>query len=79
MRVQVKLFATLARHMSAAEPAMPFEVTLDHGATLSDLVNCLGLPRDQLRVAFVNGRARPSDWRLQQGDEVGLFPPIGGG
>ena len=79
MRVQVKLFATLVRHMPDAEAGMPFEVTLDRGATLCDLTDYLGLPRDQLKVAFVNGRARPLDWRLDHGDEVGLFPPIGGG
>jgi len=79
MRVRVKLFATLVRHMPDAESGMPFEVTLDHGATVCDLTDYLGLPHDQLKVAFVNGRARPLDWRLEQRDEVGLFPPIGGG
>jgi molybdopterin converting factor small subunit len=39
----------------------------------------LGLPDDVVRVVFVNGRARPRDWALSDGDELGIFPPIGGG
>jgi len=39
----------------------------------------LNLPREEVKVAFVNGRTRPLDWPLQPEDEVGIFPPIGGG
>ncbi len=31
------------------------------------------------RVIFVNGVVRGDEHRLADGDEVGLFPPVGGG
>lgn len=79
MRVHVKLYATLRRHRETAKPGLPFEVHLLDGAVLADLVAQLGLPREEVKVTFVNGRARAMDWPLRAGDEVGIFPPIGGG
>ncbi len=79
MRVRVKIYATLGRHIPDVAPGIPFEVELPDGATVGDLVNRLNLPREEVKVAFVNGRARPIDWRLQANDEVGIFPPVGGG
>jgi len=42
-------------------------------------VNGLKLPREEVKLFFVKGRARPIDWPLESGDEVGIFPLIGGG
>lgn len=79
MQVRVKLFATLGRHLAGVQPGTPFEVEVSDGATIEDLMGKLDLPRQEVKVAFVNGRARPADWQLKPGDEVGIFPPIGGG
>ncbi|MBC7265123.1 MAG: MoaD/ThiS family protein [Chloroflexi bacterium] len=79
MRVRVKLFATLNRYVEGVRSGTPFEVELPDGATVGDLVNHLNLPREEVKVAFVEGRARPMDWPLKPGDEVGVFPPVGGG
>ena len=79
MEVKVKLFATLGEYAPDGESAKPFEVEVDQGATLSALLDKLGIPQDIVRVKFVNGRARKEDYELEPGDEVGFFPPIGGG
>ena len=79
MRVRVKLFATLVRYFGNAAPGVPFEIDIPDGATLADLVNKLKLPREEVKVFFVEGRARPIDWPLEPGDEVGIFPLVGGG
>lgn len=79
MQIHVKLFATLRRHVPAARYGVPLAVELPDGATLADLFNHLNLPSDEIKVAFVNGRARAEDWQLHNGDEVGIFPPVGGG
>jgi molybdopterin converting factor small subunit len=42
-------------------------------------VNQLKLPREEVKVFFVNGRARPLDWSLNSNDEIGIFPLIAGG
>lgn len=79
MRIKVRLSSTLVHYVAAARPGIPFEVELAEGATLADLINQLKLPPDEVKVAFVNGRTRPPDFQLQDGNEVGIFPPIGGG
>jgi molybdopterin converting factor small subunit len=79
MQVRVKLFATLCRYFSNAAPGIPFEIELPEGATLADLVDRLKLPHEEVKVFFVNGRARPIDWPLKPGDDVGIFPLVGGG
>jgi molybdopterin synthase sulfur carrier subunit len=79
MHVYVKLFATLRRYVESAVYGVPFEVDLTEGATIADLIQHLNLPAEQVKLAFVNARARPEDWRLEPGDEVGIFPPVGGG
>ena len=79
MRVIVKLFASLARFSSSVQSGVPFEMNLPASATVHDLVNQLGIPSEETKISFVNGLIRDLDWVLQQGDEVGIFPPIGGG
>ncbi len=79
MHIRVKLFATLTRHAADARSGTPLEIDVPEGATITDLIKKLRLPAEEIKVVFVNGRARPFDWQLNPGDEVGIFPPIGGG
>ncbi len=79
MKIRVKLFATLCRYFKNAAPGVPFEMELPEDATVADLVNQLKLPREEVKVFFVNGRARPTDWLLESGDDVGIFPLVAGG
>jgi sulfur carrier protein ThiS len=79
MRVRVKLFASLCRYLSDAAPGIPFEMQVPEGATGADLVDRLKLPREEVKVFFVNGRARPTDWPLEPDDDVGIFPLVAGG
>ena len=77
--IRVKLFATLAGQAPGAASGVPFDLEIAEGATIGSLLEQIALPARQVKVIFVNGRARPNDWPLQAGDEVGIFPPVGGG
>lgn len=79
MYVRVKLFATLRRYAGEIPAGKPLELELSEGTTLQELVDRLGLPPEETKVTFVNGRSQDLDFVLQPGDEVGIFPPIGGG
>lgn len=79
MRVRVKLFATLAKYNQGAQPGAPFVSEIPEGSTLSDLMKHLGLPKKEAKLSFVNGRLQPGEYQLKDDDEVGIFPPIGGG
>jgi len=88
MQVYVKLFAALSRNVpelilvqqpQGMRAGSPLKVELPDGSSVADLVAHLAVPLDQLKVSFVNGRARPLDYPLSAGDQIGIFPPIGGG
>ena len=79
MQVKVKLFASLAAMVPNSEPGRPVDVELPSGSSIRDLISTLHLPEDAPRVIFVNGRAESMDHVLRETDEVGMFPPIGGG
>jgi len=79
MRVIVKLFASLAMFSSSVQSGAPFEMNLPELATVHNLIDQLGIPAEETKISFVNGLIRDLDWVLKQDDEVGIFPPIGGG
>lgn len=79
MEISVKLFATLQRYRPEVFAGEPFAVELPEGSTLADLVTQLQIRANEVKVTFVNGRARAEVYRLKAGDEVGIFPPVGGG
>jgi molybdopterin synthase sulfur carrier subunit len=79
MQISVRVFATLCRYIPGISAGTPVEIELPDGVTVADILEKLGIPAREVKIAFVNGRTRPPDWMLKSGDEVGIFPPIGGG
>ena len=80
MRVIIKLFAGLKNYAPVTGlPGTPFEIELSEGSTLQDVVAHLNLPKEEVKIAFVNGIIQEMDCVLKSGDEIGIFPPVGGG
>lgn len=79
MHLTVRLYATLNRYGCGERAGIPFEIELPEEATLRDLIKQLKIPPEETRITFVNGIIQEPDWKLKEGDEVGMFPPIGGG
>jgi molybdopterin synthase sulfur carrier subunit len=77
--VHVKLFATLRRYREGLKIGEAFPVELPDGATTGHLIGQLGLPEEEVKMVFVNGRVYDRDRVLSNGDELGIFPPVGGG
>jgi molybdopterin synthase sulfur carrier subunit len=77
--VRVKLFGTLRRARPDVPSGQAFSVLLANGATVGDLIDELGLPEEQVKLVFVKGRTRGREYVLTDGDDVGIFPPVGGG
>jgi len=75
----VRVYATLCRYVPGISAGTPIEIELSDGTIVADLNEKLEIPAREVKIAFVNGRARPLDWLLKSGDEAGIFPPIGGG
>ena len=79
IEVEVRLYATLRRHYPALGLGEPLTIELDDSATLENLLDKLKIPPAEIKVAFVNGRREEGRCLLQEGDRVGIFPPVGGG
>jgi len=77
--VHTKLFATLRGHYPHLGIGEPMPVEIPAGATVSDLIERLRLPADDVKIVFVNSVVRQAGHVLVDGDEVGLFPTVGGG
>jgi molybdopterin synthase sulfur carrier subunit len=77
--VQVKLFATLRQRYPDLEIGEPMPVELPEGTTAGQLLVHLKIPDDQVKIVFINHVIRNRDHVLVDGDDVGVFPPVGGG
>ncbi|HXF69034.1 MAG TPA: MoaD/ThiS family protein [Thermoflexus sp.] len=78
MRVKVQVYAILRQYIPDAQRG-PLTIEIPEGTTVGQLIQRLPIPPELARVVFVNGVRQESDWVLQEGDEVGIFPPIAGG
>ncbi len=80
MKIKVKLFANLVKFSPNPKySGAPFLYEMKDGMTFADLINDLQLPEEDVKILFVNGIICEKDRVLQEGDEVGIFPPVGGG
>ncbi|MFW6178126.1 MAG: pseudouridine synthase [Desulfohalobiaceae bacterium] len=75
MHIQLKLYATLAKHQPENSQAYP----LEPGDTPRRLLSRLGVGEQEVKVCFVNSRHADLDTALQDGDKVAFFPAVGGG
>ena len=77
--VNVGVFGPLREAFPDLALGENLEVELPDGTTVGELVERLELPVDQVKVVFVNHRIRQDEYKLEDGDRVGIFPPVGGG
>jgi len=78
-RVKVKAFATLRRYVQGLGIGEAKEVEVPPGTSLGGLLAHLGVPHEEVRVVYVNNVCRDLSHRLVDGDQVGIFPAVGGG
>ncbi|OEF96104.1 MoaD/ThiS family protein [Desulfuribacillus alkaliarsenatis] len=74
MKVTIKLFATLRNQR--------FKVDIQEFAeavTVLNIVEKLGIDREELAIVLVNGQDVALEHMLSDGDVLALFPPVGGG
>ncbi len=74
MRITVKLFASFRQGRFDARP-MEFA----DGTTAGEIVRHLAIPEHEVTLVFINGRHGNLESELADGDEMALFPPVGGG
>ena len=75
MHITVKCFATFR----GFQPEDGENFPISDGETVGAVIDRLGIPKDQLRLVFVNSTHSSLDTVLNDGDTLGFFPAIGGG
>jgi len=75
MTIDLRLFATLQQF----EPPSSHAYQIEMGISVRTLVQQLGIPEIKAKLIFINGVKADLDYVLQDGDRVGIFPPVGGG
>jgi len=83
MKIRLRLFATLQIYLPPGTSLSETIVDLPEATTIPEALGALSVPMNLAHIVFVNGRhvLRParSTYRLQEGDILAAFPPIGGG
>lgn len=74
MKILVKLFATFRE---GRENIQTLEV--EEGSTPRDIFKILSIEESEVAIMLRNGRDRKNDIKLEEGDTLSLFPPVGGG
>ena len=88
MKVYLKIFSVLAKKLSdvfksqypeGLKAGTVVELDLPNKSSISNLMDSLHLERNSKYLIFVNGKSQKHEHELSEGDQIGIFPPIGGG
>jgi len=74
MKITVKLFATL-RNGRFNENVFD----TDNCRDIDSLLQKINIKREEVAIIFINGKHGNFDTVIAEGDDIALFPPIGGG
>lgn len=74
INVEVRLFATFREGREKKQV-----LTLAEGTEISEVLNRLNINVEEVSILLLNGIDGPVDRRLNDGDVIAIFPPVGGG
>ena len=79
MQIEVRVFATLRRHLPELGVGGVLKMEVGAGTTLATLRDELGLPPEDVRVVMRNHLQ--ADWEdtVEEGDRIAFVPAIAGG
>lgn len=75
IHISIHLFATLANF----QPDNADKYPIEPGTSVQDILIKLRVPLEDVRLVFINGVKGAMGSIPQDGDRVGVFPPVGGG
>ena len=79
MKVEINLYANLARYLPPNVKAAGGIMDVTEGMTIEALMLQLCVPEDQVKLMFVDGIHADRKTVLKEGCRLGIFPPVGGG
>lgn len=75
MKITLLCYATFAENSPEDSDNYP----INEGDTVSDVLERVCIPIDEVKIVFINGRSSEFNAVLSNGDRVGVFPAVGGG
>jgi len=79
MRLTVKLFGLLPRHVPGYDYAKGIVIEAKEGVTYRDLIKLLNLPEGEVGLFSADGIMRRPEDRIEDGREIKIFMPLAGG
>ncbi len=81
MEIEIKLFATLKKHLPPNADGSSATIEIEDGLTVGRLIEHLKIPKELAQLVLVNGVNIEGDYarKLEEGDTVSIFPPVAGG
>ncbi|MCF8069957.1 MAG: MoaD/ThiS family protein [Desulfobacterales bacterium] len=73
--VSLNFVSTMKKFM----PESPGKYPINPGVTVKELFAELGIPSDATKLVFINGVRKDTEYILNGGEKVGIFPPLSGG
>jgi molybdopterin converting factor small subunit len=75
IHIKLKLYATLQMFT----PELAENYPISPGMTVREVLVQIRLPEEKAKLIFIDGMRAELSSRLQGGERVGIFPPVGGG
>jgi len=75
MKVNLKCFAELSEG-DVCDFTGSDQYEISEGDTVESLVDRLGMPKEEIKIIFLNNNIVEFDAVLHDGDQLGLAPPV---
>jgi len=79
MTVTIKLSGLMTRYYKTSPKSRKATAVLKDGATVADLIDSYGIPREKVHLVVINKQRRELNDLLHEGDEVWALPLAHGG
>ena len=79
IKIEVRVFATLRKHLPELGVGEAKPVELPEGTTFAELCEQLALPFDEVKIIMRNGLQTEMDEIIADGDRIAYIPAVGGG
>lgn len=79
MQIRIRLLGTLSACFQGQYPPAGIDIQVPAGATVAEVVDAAGIPRERVAIVTINGLLAKADDRVPEHAIVKFMQPITGG